>query len=173
MYFVRRAFSPLLITAAGEWPAAVVRIVSDLPVPAHGCNVTADAWEVRGGPRARAPFRQWSTTVPILVAGGVAAAIALPPSPGGTLAPHEWFLRLRVECESGHVSDNDFFPGGNFSLSRALLGASSVTAGGWDVSGTRCTFVLRSDDPALFVVLDSGHLRGVSAPLSGDNSSLW
>ena len=54
-YFVRRAYAPLLVTAAGAWPADVIRVVSDLPTVQHGCNITAKAWQVRGG--VDSPFK--------------------------------------------------------------------------------------------------------------------
>jgi beta-mannosidase len=152
LHVVRRAFAPLLVTAAGGVGAdgsTAVHLVSDLPEGLRECAVEASEWAF--GSEAAAPLRRWNATVPQVAAGGVEQALALLQPPAASLGAS--FVRLSVSCSGGESSRGEhFFPGTNFSAVRRQLLPPNIRASEWATAGTDCTLTLSADAPALFVI---------------------
>lgn len=150
LHFVRRAFAPLLVTAAGQTVSggSTIHLISDLPSALESCNVECSLWAFDAA--ASAPVKHWNMTIPHIDAGGVAKAMTIS-SPGSHA-----FLRLKASCSGiPQVQNDHFFAGTNFSLVRQVLGPPSIIASNWGSEDSDCTLTLEATVTALFVVPSS------------------
>lgn len=159
LHFVRRSFAPLLVTAAGDVPIGAVHLVSDLPTQLNQCNVSASVWFVDSP--ASHPQKQWSVVVPTVPRGGVVEApLHIPPSALNVLPANSWILRLTASCNNGVIAAHTDHFASNFSLMRPKLMDPKCSATSWGTDGDSCTFSIRCENPAIFVVPDAGTLHG-------------
>lgn len=161
LYFIRRSFASLLITAAGPINMAngtTVHLVSDLMEPSK-CQVDVELWDLRS--TSHTPTRSWSAAAVSVAGGGATKALAVPPAQLSVLPPDSSFLRLKASCGGGVAAQNDHFLSTNFSAARRALREPDFNVSNWGVSeGLDCTFTLAAAAPTLFVVLDAGGYAG-------------
>lgn len=170
LHFVRRSFSPLLVTAAGNAAngagGTAIHLISDLPTTLNGCMVHASLWSLDGA--ATAPLKSWKANVATVGAGGVVQALVLPEGAAETAAPGLSFLRLNATCNApgGGATRSSggahFVMSTNFSLARPRMGNPAITASAWGNDGESgdCTLTLHAAAPALFVMPRSTKLNG-------------
>lgn len=159
MYFVKRAFSPLLITTAGAKSNNSVQIslISDIPQDLQSCLVTAELWRFNA---TSSPDAVWNTTTSKVVAMGV--AINVLHIPNLKQPDQDRFLYLKAICTlAGNetvIAEKEHFLQTNFSAFTITKGG--IVTSSWSQRGNECSFIVTSLAVEIFVVLEARSMKG-------------